>query len=254
MADSNSVNILIVEDNFILAKDIAVRLSKNYNIVGSVPSAEEAIEILGSNDNIDIAIIDIILKGSRDGIELARVINTSYGIPFIFLTSHTEHYFIERAKSVKPSAYMLKPFNDLEVMIAIELALINFENQTPAAHPERLSPYPIESNQVIEINDSLFLKKNHYFQRVSLSDIIFLEADNNYTTIHTKSGKYIYSTVLKKMEEKLPKNLFMRVHRSYIINTQSVNGFEGNTLHIGGKHLPVSKQYRNVVFNLFHPL
>lgn len=97
---------------------------------------------------------------------------------------------------------------------------------------------------------SLFLKKNTAFKRVNIEDITLLEADNNYTTIYTQEDCYVYAVVLKKIEEKMPKSVFKRVHRSYMINLEAVEGFEGNTLFVQNKRVPVSRKYREEIFGL----
>ena len=98
--------------------------------------------------------------------------------------------------------------------------------------------------------NSLFLKKDSKYKKVELSDITYLEADNSYTTVFTNEDKYIYSVVLKKIEERLPRNTFIRVHRSYIVNINAVDGFERNVLYIKDKRIPVSRQHREEVFEL----
>lgn len=249
------VKIIIVEDELLIAQDIANRLTAiNYEIVGIAPSANGALQLISKHNDVDIILIDIILKGNLDGIELARIINKKHHIPFIFLTSHADRYLVERAKSVKPYAYILKPFNDRQVSIAVELALVNYSKKTPEKELFKNPSFKATDNQVLQIKDSLFLKKKHHFERVPLKEILFLQADNNYCTVSTKSEKFVYSMVLKKIESHLPKDQFFRVHRSYIININSVNGFEGNMLFVGEKKIPVSKTYKDVVFKLFHTI
>ena len=248
----SSISIIVVEDEFTLANDISLRLTKmGYNVIGTAPSVAKALIILEKNV-IDLAIIDIQLKGTEDGIDLATIINEKYKIPFIFLTSFAMSTVVERAKTVHPAGYMLKPFNDRQFHIAIEMALTNFSNNSSASlrQDEKLLSID-DDNSVLPIHDSLFLKKDNHFDRVAYSDILWLEAESNYTIVHTHNGKYIYSVVLKKMEEKLPKSLFMRVHRSYVINLSVVSGFTGNMLHIRDQKIPVSKQYRKMVFGHF---
>ena len=246
------VQILIVEDEILVAQDIPNRLSKiNYSIAGVALSAQKALDFLEENASIDIILIDIILHGALDGIELARIINEKYRIPFIFLTSHADRNIVSRAISVKPFAYILKPFNDRQLSVAIEMALINFANGKPEKNPLGTHEFAIADNKVMQIMDSLFLKKKHHFERVPLDEILFLQADSNYSVIYTQTGSFVYSMVLKKIEPQLPTNKFLRIHRSYVINIHKVKGFEGNTLFIGNKKIPVSKTYRNEVFKLF---
>lgn len=256
MTERVKVNILIVEDEMLLAEDIKLRLERlGYRVVAYVPSVQHALEQLKDHPEIDLALLDISLKGKMDGIDLAKVINSMYRIPFIFLTSHADRALVERAKEVRPCAYMLKPFNDREIAINVELALANFSNKRAESMPGvQRNNFQQEENQVLNINQSLFLKKDHHFQRVALKDIILLEADNNYTTVYTNKDRYIYSTVLKKMEEKLPGNSFLRVHRSYVVNIEAITGFEGNILFVGDKQVPVSKQYKVAVFKIFNTL
>lgn len=250
---SHKVKILIVEDEILLAQDFSQRLSRDYHVVGIAASVEEALVLLKKVPETDILLVDIKLKGDRDGIDLGKIVNRDFHLPFIFLTSHADTPLVARAKEVKPSAYMLKPFHDREIPIAIELALVNFANPSESQELHSKQAFQEEDNQVLNISDRLFLKKDHHFQRVALKDISLLEADGNYTTIFTENGEFIYSTQLKKMEEKLPTDRFIRVHRSHVINIDAVDGWEGNTLFVQKKRIMVSKQYREKVFSIFNP-
>lgn len=245
MAEKQTIKVLVVEDEILLALDLSAMLSgMHFEVVDTVSTVDDALEVLRNKD-IDIVLVDIVLKGDKDGVELATVIRDRHHLPFIFLSSHYDTELIERVKGVHPAGYLLKPSNQREVKIAIELALANFN--TPANN-ERTLP---NKQQELQINDSLFLKKDQHFQRVTLDDILLLEADNNYTRIYSTTDQFLYSTVLKKMEEKLPASQFLRVHRSYVVNIQRITGFEGNMLFIDDKRIPVSKQYREQVFRLF---
>lgn len=249
---STKVKLLIVEDEILLANDIANKLSdNNYEIVGIADTAKKALDLLERRKDIDMVLIDIVIKGEFDGIELARFINQKHQIPFLFLTSHADSYVFERAKSVKPHAYLLKPFNERQVCIAIELALKNFTLKESQEEITQKTNFEPDDNQVLNINDSLFLKKNQHFERVPFREILFLKADSNYCSVYTKSDRFVYSVGLNKIEEQLPIKRFMRVHRSYVININSVEGFEGNTLFIKNEKIPVSKAHKDEVFKHF---
>ncbi|MFA9390908.1 MAG: LytR/AlgR family response regulator transcription factor [Prolixibacteraceae bacterium] len=245
---SKEVRILIVEDEFMISEDISMRLSDfGYLVEGVASSAEQALKILEQNP-VDLALLDVNIDGDMDGIELSQIIAKKYNIPFIFLTSLASRTIVERAKEANPSAYLLKPFNDRQVQIAIEMALTNFAEHSTHQHVEQKE---LIASPVIQIRDSLFLKKDSHFVRVLFSDIIYLTSESNYTTIVTKSGKYVYATVLKRFEEKLPGDIFIRVHRSYVVNINCITGFEGNNLHLGSERVPVSKQNRDDFFKNF---
>lgn len=242
----NLIKILVVEDEFLIAEDIRIQLEQLQYKVVVVSSYEQAVESLELL-KIDLVILDIKLGGIKDGIDLAEYISTKYQLPYIFLSSLTSPDYIERAKKVHPYAYLIKPFNLREVRIAIELALVNYaRDQREVTQNSEIS----EPEEILPVSDCLFLKKKDRFEKVSLSDIFYLEASSNYTTLVTDSGEFIYAHLLKSFEGKLPSSQFFRVHRSYIINIQMIDSFEGNSLFIQNKRIPVSQAYRPAIFKL----
>lgn len=249
---SKEVRILIVEDEFMISEDIAMRLEDfGYLVAGTAPSAEQALEIL-EEGQIDLALLDVNIEGEVDGIELSKIIAEKYKIPFIFLTSLASSQVIERAKECNPSAYLLKPFNDRQVQIAIEMALENFSENIVVKEAKPIEEKPTENKAVLSINDSLFLRKDSHFERVRFKDILYLAAESNYTIVYTSTGKYMYSCILKKFENRLPADTFYRVHRSYIVNVNWITGFEGNSLFLEGrKVIPISKTNRDELNRIF---
>lgn len=257
IGEVKKVNILIVEDETLVAKDIAQSLTEcGYEIAGIAPTVEKARLLLLEHPNIDIALIDIMLKGGETGIELAKTMNKSYpNIPYIFLTSYADRATINQVKATStPYAYLLKPFNQRQVTVSIEMALENFSKRKPVVNPIENSSYDPPSSQALKINDSLFLKRDNHFERVLLEEILFLEAESNYTTVHTQCGRFVYSLVLKKIEALLPSEFFLRVHRSFVVNINAVTGFEGNLLYVETNKIPVSKSHKEDVFKLFRTI
>ena len=124
------MKVLIVEDEMIVARDLSNNLSQvGYRVCGIVTSVEKALKSVAEHEP-DVVLIDIILKGPRDGIELARALQGEWNIPFLFITSHADRATVERAKATRPSGYIVKPFTPDEVYAAVEVALINFaDNQ-----------------------------------------------------------------------------------------------------------------------------
>ncbi|WP_016776485.1 LytR/AlgR family response regulator transcription factor [Anaerophaga thermohalophila] len=252
---SNKVSVLIVEDEIMIAEDIAMRLDEvGYETKGIVDNVDEAIVWL-EEQRPDILLVDISLKGDKTGLDLARLINERFQLPFIFLSSLANQSVIEKARQVKPSAYLLKPFNDKQVRVAIELALFNFYgDESKESHAPCEEHGEQHKNIFLQMPGCLFLRSGNAFIKVNFEDILWLEADSNYTVIHTKQGKFTYSTVLKKFEEKLPQKDFVRVHRTFIVNLSNVTGFEGNMLLVGDKEIPVNKSCRDMVFSRFRTI
>ncbi len=117
------VNIMIVEDEAIIAKEIKISLEDmGYTVISVVASGEQAIEKADQNYT-DLILMDIRLKGRMDGIEAAERIRSRLGIPVVFLTAYADEDKLERAKLTMPFGYVLKPFEDRDLKVAIEMAL-----------------------------------------------------------------------------------------------------------------------------------
>lgn len=115
--------ILIVEDEMIISMEIRETLERlGYEVSGQVISGEEAIKKT-EETTPDLILMDIRLQGKIDGIEAARVIKRRYDIPIIFLTAHSDRTTLERAISISPSGYLIKPFKDRELYSNIEMNL-----------------------------------------------------------------------------------------------------------------------------------
>ena len=118
-----SARILIVEDEFIVATDLAVRLADlGYEIAGHVDNGPEAIALAGQAKP-DLILMDIRLKGTMDGITAAQEIRRQFHLPVVFLTAYAEDTTLQRAKVVEPFGYILKPCQDRELRTILEIAL-----------------------------------------------------------------------------------------------------------------------------------
>ena len=117
------IKILIVEDEMIIAEDMADALSNlGYEVTAIVASGDEAIEKAATNYPA-IVIMDINLQGDIDGVEAAQKIRNSQNIPVVFLTAYADQTTLERAKATEPFAYLLKPFQERELKTTIEIAI-----------------------------------------------------------------------------------------------------------------------------------
>jgi PAS domain S-box-containing protein len=115
--------ILIVEDEAIIAIDLKSCLEQlGYTVLAHVDSAEKALK-LAEQDPPDLVLMDIVLKGRMDGIEAGDIIRSRWGIPVVFCTAYADQERLERAKLVRPFGYILKPFQDNDVKVTVEMAL-----------------------------------------------------------------------------------------------------------------------------------
>ncbi|MGE5411628.1 MAG: response regulator, partial [Clostridiales bacterium] len=132
-----TINILVVEDEKIVAIDIKRRLtSLGYNVIAAVSSGEKAIEVAAVHFP-DLILMDIMLEGKLDGIETAQQIKDKYAIPVIFLTAYTDEKTIQRAKTAEPFGYILKPFEIRDLRSTIEIALYKAETQKKLRESEQ---------------------------------------------------------------------------------------------------------------------
>ena len=243
-----TIHILVVEDEAILAMDIAQRLSDlGYYVVDTVDNGPHALEIMREQP-LDLVLMDIHIMGEWDGIETVRRMQTTHSIPFIFLTAMTDPATIERARKVSPSAYITKPFNDLNLRIAIDLAIHNFAARQPAERPHTMDATSSESllknEALLLVKDYYFIKQNYRFIKFQLADVLFLQSDGNYTDIVTREGKYTLRVVMSKVIEKMQTPDIVRVHRSYAINRRLIDSFGESEVIIGKHALPIGRSYR----------
>ncbi len=156
-------SILIVEDEFIIAKDIKMTLENmGYFVCAIVPSGEDAIKNV-EKEKPDLILMDIILKGTMDGIEAARQIRSLFNIPIVYLTAYADENMVERAKITEPFGYVIKPFNDRDLNSAIKIALYRHKVEKKLKEGEERFRTLFE-----QANDSIFVHDlNGCFQDIN---------------------------------------------------------------------------------------
>jgi CheY-like chemotaxis protein len=118
-----STKVLVVEDNGIVALDLKSRLQAlGYAVPATVSSGEEAIQ-KAAETRPDLVLMDIRLKGDKDGIQAAEEIRARFDIPIVYITALADEDTLQRARRTEPLGYVIKPFNDVELRIAIETAI-----------------------------------------------------------------------------------------------------------------------------------
>jgi len=235
----NPVKILIVEDEMIIGANISLQLSDlGYEVTGIVPRGEEALIHMEQNKP-DIVLLDIQLKGELDGIETARRMQLTNHIPIIYLTANTDENHFNRAKETNPYAFISKPFKKLDLQHAIELTvgrIMNENSVNQIQEDDCSSPYIL--------SDSIFVKRNDKMVKILIKDIYYFEADRNYCKIYSKTRECLLVMTLKDIGEKLPKEQFLRIHRSYIVNLSHVDEVAGSHVVVLKKAIPLSKALR----------
>lgn len=118
-----SIRVLIIEDEPVIASDIEMTLSgDDYTVAGIAFDSTKAIDLL-HRTNPDIVLLDIAIRGDKDGITIGQIIHEHYKIPFIYVTSFADRETLDRAKLTLPAGYVVKPFKDRDIISAIEMAV-----------------------------------------------------------------------------------------------------------------------------------
>lgn len=231
------IKILVVEDEWVVSEEILEILEKNgFEVIGQAEDAVEALAIAGRHIP-DIALLDINIKGDIDGIELAHMLKERHQCGVIFLTAYENQQYVNRATAVNPQAYIVKPFRESNIVIAIKLAFHNLAESQKE-----------ESENLYLLEDRVFIKEGSRFFKLELNKIRYVEANGSYCNIHTDKFKHTLAINLKNFESKVANPTLVRVHRSFLVNLQNIDAIEGNLLIVGDKSIPISQPYQEDVF------
>lgn len=239
----SKANILIVEDESIVAKDIQQSLTKlGYNVLGTYTKGELAVAAV-SELKPDLIFMDIMLKGEISGIQAAEQIKKIHDVPVIFLTAYADEDTLNKAKVTEPHGYLLKPFKEVDLKTTVEMALYKHQKESDR-RKERDILYSL-----VEGKDSgfVFVKSNSKMVKVNTNEIVFVEALKDYVTINTTSTKYTIHSTMKDMEKSLPSNEFVRVHRSFIVRLDKISAVDLPNLYIDNikNPIPIGGSYKD---------
>lgn len=242
-----SLRIMIVEDEPIIADEIAATIEDlGYDVAAKTIHAAGAIAAF-RNAAPDVVLMDINLGKGLDGIEIAADIKQIRPVPVIFLTSYADSNTLDRAKKINPDGYILKPFDEKDLQVAIEIAFHRFEQ-------ENFKTTATEKSDSFLINKHLFIRTRNKLIKLDPAAIIYAEAQSNYTLVKTMHEQYMLSTTLGVIEEKLVPFGFFRLHRSYLANISKIDAIEEDHVVIGGTQIPVSKKQKQDLLNLITQL
>lgn len=240
------VRVLLLEDLTPEGEALISLLEQhNYEIAGWGRTLSEVLQLMHSVA-FDIAIIDVYLNDLPEGIAFAETLNAHPQLskPFVFLTSSKDRAIFERAKLTRPFAFLLKPFNDLEVLYALEMALEKFYDQEDVLEDD-------DAGLITE--NHLFIKKKGALHKVMFPSISHIEVDERYCTLFCGNEKYVVQKSLKQMEALLKPHGFVRTHRKFLVQKQKIQQIilgEDTILLDGGHSVPISDNYKDLTKDL----
>jgi len=227
----NEINCMIVDDEPLARQIIQTYIARvpGWKLVKSCMNAVEAYEGLHQYA-VDILLLDIQMP-VVSGIEFLRSLKQAPQV--IFTTAYAEHAVA--AFELNAVDYLVKPVTYERFLQAVEKSRERLSTRT--SQTALLSP-----------PDYCFIKQDARLVRVNYRDILYMEARRDFTMLHCKDKKLLASMHLKALENMLLPAYIQRVHRSYIVNIDSIKAIEGNTIEIGGASIPIGANYKKELF------
>ncbi len=224
------IRCLAIDDEPLALKQIGAYIDKTpfFESVALCTSAIDALQYV-RDDQVDLLFVDINMP-DLNGMDFVKALEKK--IPVIFTTAYSE-YAIEGFQ-VDALDYLLKPISYALFLKSANKAKTWFDMKNKAP----------ETNQTNQ--DYLFVKSEHRLIRILLSDIKYIEGSNEYIIIHLLKEKPVTTLMrMKNIELELPENLFMRIHRSFIVNLSQVKVVERNRIIFDEKiYIPIGEQYK----------
>jgi len=223
---------LVVDDEELARTLLENYISKlpNLELVSKCKNPLEAIAVL-QEQKIDLIFLDIQMP-ELTGVEFLKTLNQK---PLVIFTTAYSDYAIE-GYSLDIVDYLLKPFGLNRFIQAVNKAQKRLSLSTPS------------NNNISEKKqDYLLVKSEHKIHRVKLEDIFFIQSMREYVAYHTPEGRILSLNSLKKLEQELPANQFIRIHKSYIVAIDKIKTLEGNLVHIKKEKLPIGAMYKEAV-------
>lgn len=227
------ISCIAIEDEPLALKQIETYIAKTpfLKFMGGFTNAFDAIEILNSGE-VQLLFLDINMP-DINGVEFFKSLVTRPSV--IFTTAYSE-YALDGFK-LDAIDYLLKPFSYAEFMKAALKAQSWLEAKTPIPAEEKDEGF-------------IFVKADYKLVKIAIDDIVYIEGMKEYVRIHLKSSKPVMTLMsMKKLEEILPAQKFMRVHKSYIVNLTKIEMVDKSRILFGDSYVPVSEQYKEKFTN-----
>jgi DNA-binding LytR/AlgR family response regulator len=231
------ITCIIVEDIQIAADFLRKFCEKSglAEVKGHFLNVADALSFL-DQERVDLLFLDVEMPGAT-GFDLLD--SLTYSPKIILTTSKTEYAF--DAFQYHVNDYLKKPFTYKRFLEAMEGLQQQVQAQEPASIQQQPAAAPAPDT------DFLFIKAEDKLVKIKKDDILFLESMRDYVKFVTPVKSYITYSTLKNMEEKLIGPLFLKVHRSYIVNINKIDDIRGNTIYLLGNQIPIGKGHKDEV-------
>jgi DNA-binding LytR/AlgR family response regulator len=226
----------IIIDDEPLARDLMrnhISKLENFEIVAECGDAMKALQEL-RDKKVDIMFIDIEMP-QITGIEFLKILKNP---PKIIITSAYREYALDSFE-LDVVDYLLKP-------ITFERFLKAVNKYYQETQEETVVNVPVSDGSQKE-EPFIYVKENKRLIKVNLGEILYVEGLSEYVQIYTDRKKFITKTSMTNLEEKLPSDGFLRIHKSFIVSLSRIEAFTASTIEVPGKELPIGRSYKNSV-------
>ena len=228
--------IIIDDENFSReALSVLILKSPHVVLVNEFDNAIDAIKYLNEDNDIDLLFLDIHMP-NFSGFDLVKTLKN---LPQIILITSDKNLAMEAFKYDCIIDYLLKPVLSERFEKAIQKAKFNSGRKINATLPESFT------------NKDFYINIGKRLIKIEVLTIHYIQVKGDYVVIKTDDQRYIVHITLKKIEQKLPAEIFLRTHRSFVVNRMKIIDIKDSTVLIGKDIIPVSKNYRS---NLFHTI
>jgi|P1105metagenome_2_1110788.scaffolds.fasta_scaffold00325_48 DNA-binding LytR/AlgR family response regulator len=226
-------NVIIVDDEYLAQKLLQDYVSKMdaLQLVATCSNAFEAMNAL-KNNQVDIMFLDIQMP-DLTGLELVKSLEHKPSI--IFTTAYSE-YAVD-AFNLSVVDYLLKPFDFPRFVQAVNKAI--------GAELPKTKGDDLPHDTISRSNDFITVKADYKLYKINYDDLLFIEGQHEYVTFHTTQRRITALFALKDLEEILPKDKFVRVHKSYIVSFKQIQDLDKSDVTVAGTKIPVGASYRD---------
>ena len=229
------INCVIIDDEPLAREGIADYV-KEIDFLHLVATCENPLELsrLMDKQSVDLIFLDIQMP-KMNGIDYLKMVRNP---PMVIITTAFPSYALEGFQ-LNVLDYLLKPVTFDRFFRSANKARDYFQlisrsgNAAPSKEEER--------------TDYFFIKCGSKYEKIHFDDILYIEAMQNYVSIYTRKGKYLTLLYLKNLEQNLDEKSFIRVHKSFIVSIDKIEGIEGNEIFIQSHRIPISRNYREQV-------
>jgi DNA-binding LytR/AlgR family response regulator len=229
---------LIIDDEPLARDLMRSHISKleNFEIAGECCDAMKAMEKL-RDVKVDLMFMDIQMP-QITGLEFLKILKNR---PKVIITTAYREYAIEGFE-LDVVDYLLKPITFERFLKSVNKYYEQVEEENPSAPP-------VNGNSNDE-EPFIYVKENKRVIKLNLSEILYIEGLSEYVQIYTDKKKIITKTSMTNLEEKLPDDGFLRIHKSYIVSTSRIEAFTPHSVEVPGKELPIGRSYKNAVLDI----